>query len=665
MGRISNAMLSLAAAWPLMTMTLAGDALGEEGTGPAAPGELTALAEYVAERCDFDAAMWCKIEPNVTFDEVAWTGEVRGSFRGTPPRKIFGSFSGAGFDGRRIYVYGGGHASYEGNEVYAFDLATLEWARLSDPEPLTNVLFSENCMWPDEPGMAAGHAYDTFVVEGNRIHVWPTFFACGASGSKGTAYGVFDIEQGRWIERAVNNELIDELGYPRGVSVAVPGPDDGYALAVGQNRKPLVFKIDLSTGEAVEIGPAGSESWQQFGSGTSVDGVMYLIQPEGLWRVTMDGWGLLEKPLPGLLGPDDGIAYDGERFVFWASRSSGRTVYATEDFETWQTFTPEDGPEPFGPLFDRFFYIESLGVFFAARVSDDLWVLKMPDDDAAFNGRAELEAEGITCSEEIAGWSCPNLQELVDRGGTVELPKGDYAQCVTIREPIVLEGNGSIIRDRACGGKGALIVNADSTIRNIECFGISVRSGNGACIRQQTPNLTLESVHFHDSQEGVLTNGDVQSLTIRDSVFERLGGARGIKLGRAHGVYYSSPRGELRIEGSTFRLPKDEGHLVKSGAARTVILDSTLDERGGDGSRLIDAFNGGEVIVRGSKLLNARHGNSDLIGYDYEARIDHPVNRIVLDNVEADCAGGRLVAGRNSLADAERVENGTALTGCR
>jgi hypothetical protein len=33
----------------------------------------------------------------------------------------------------RLYVWGGGHADYAGNEVYAFDLATLRWQRLTDP----------------------------------------------------------------------------------------------------------------------------------------------------------------------------------------------------------------------------------------------------------------------------------------------------------------------------------------------------------------------------------------------------------------------------------------------------------------------------------------------------------------------------------------------------
>jgi Galactose oxidase, central domain len=35
----------------------------------------------------------------------------------------------------RLLVWGGGHADYAGNEVYAFDLETREWSRLTEPSP--------------------------------------------------------------------------------------------------------------------------------------------------------------------------------------------------------------------------------------------------------------------------------------------------------------------------------------------------------------------------------------------------------------------------------------------------------------------------------------------------------------------------------------------------
>ena len=45
------------------------------------------------------------------------------------------AWSGAGLDSEtnRLFVWGGGHADYAGNEVFSFDLASLRWSRLTNP----------------------------------------------------------------------------------------------------------------------------------------------------------------------------------------------------------------------------------------------------------------------------------------------------------------------------------------------------------------------------------------------------------------------------------------------------------------------------------------------------------------------------------------------------
>src|SRR5699024_6646324 len=49
------------------------------------------------------------------------------------------AWSGAAWDaqGRRMFVFGGGHGDYYGNEVYEFSLADRVWRRLTNPTPLT------------------------------------------------------------------------------------------------------------------------------------------------------------------------------------------------------------------------------------------------------------------------------------------------------------------------------------------------------------------------------------------------------------------------------------------------------------------------------------------------------------------------------------------------
>jgi len=45
------------------------------------------------------------------------------------------AYSGGVFDSKRnrLVIWGGGHADYQGNEIYAFDTDTLTWERLTDP----------------------------------------------------------------------------------------------------------------------------------------------------------------------------------------------------------------------------------------------------------------------------------------------------------------------------------------------------------------------------------------------------------------------------------------------------------------------------------------------------------------------------------------------------
>ncbi|MBI1892595.1 MAG: hypothetical protein HYS14_00550 [Candidatus Rokubacteria bacterium] len=55
----------------------------------------------------------------------------------TGPDAIMSAWNSGAYDTARdrLYVLGGGHADYAGNEVYQFDLGTLAWSRLTDPSP--------------------------------------------------------------------------------------------------------------------------------------------------------------------------------------------------------------------------------------------------------------------------------------------------------------------------------------------------------------------------------------------------------------------------------------------------------------------------------------------------------------------------------------------------
>ena len=206
----------------------------------------------------------------------------------------------------------------------------------------------------------------------------------------------------------------------------------------------------------------------------------------------------------------------------------------------------------------------------------------------------------------------------------IRIGPGDWLEAVVVTaEGVVIEGKGAHLRGRAAEGKAAIVVRADNVeIRGIECSGIAVPDRNGACVRLEGRNLALSGVHFHDSEEGLLTGPDPGMVAIWDSRFERLGRA-----GRAHGIYVGG--GKLHISRSFFLSARDQGHEIKSRAAETIIEDSVIASLGGADSRLIDVANGGRLVIRRSVLEEGPASvNSDMIGYGLEGMAADRSHRI-------------------------------------
>ena len=147
--------------------------------------------------------------PNEEYEACAWTGSegqiaVVDAWNG-------GAFaSGIGKLGALIYA-GGGHNAYYGNEVYAFDLHTLQWQRLSSPTDgetpgdATTFGLNENCrFWNGTP--VVPHTYDSVVYDpvANRfIMLTPSDAASHvppgrSNGCDSTTPAYFDLNTNTW-----------------------------------------------------------------------------------------------------------------------------------------------------------------------------------------------------------------------------------------------------------------------------------------------------------------------------------------------------------------------------------------------------------------------------------------------------------------------------------
>ncbi len=192
-------------------------------------------------------------------------------------------------------------------------------------------------------------------------------------------------------------------------------------------------------------------------------------------------------------------------------------------------------------------------------------------------------------------------------GDVVSIGAGEYFDCAFVQvERITIQGVGDpaqvVLTDKSCGGKGLLVISGNGvTVRNLTLARSRVPDGNGAGIRNEAPDLTIDRVRFVNNQNGILsTPAQPGTVLITNSVFDRNGGCANGS-GCAHGIYISS--GKLtRIEGTSFSGTK-QGHHIKSRGARLEVLNSRIEDGPtGTASYLIEAANGGDVLISGNTM---------------------------------------------------------------
>jgi hypothetical protein len=190
-------------------------------------------------------------------------------------------------------------------------------------------------------------------------------------------------------------------------------------------------------------------------------------------------------------------------------------------------------------------------------------------------------------------------------GDSIAIAPGTYADCAVWRaNRLVIAGTGgdpaaTVVTGPACQGAALFVTVGDGiTVRNLTLTGAHVPDRNGAGIRMEGRDLTVERVRFVDNENGILTGAAGSSLVVRDSLFLRNGVCMPVC---AHGIY-AGGLDLLRVERSRFAETR-QGHHIKSRARRTEVIDNSIaDGADGTASYLIDIPNGGTVLIRGNTL---------------------------------------------------------------
>ena len=217
-------------------------------------------------------------------------------------------------------------------------------------------------------------------------------------------------------------------------------------------------------------------------------------------------------------------------------------------------------------------------------------------------------------------------------GDQVLIAPGQYFDCAVWRQNrLVVEGaseDGTVITDKTCQGKALFVISgSDVTIRNLTLARARVPDGNGAGIRSEGRNLTVDHVHFDNNQDGILTSPQPDgTLLVRNSNFTRNGTC---EASCSHGIY-AGEIALLRVENSTFR-ETHVGHHIKSRAMRTEVVGCDIaDGTAGTASYTIDVPNGGSLLVQDTKMekgANAQNHAGISIG---EEGVDRPTPEITI-----------------------------------
>ena len=251
-------------------------------------------------------------------------------------------------------------------------------------------------------------------------------------------------------------------------------------------------------------------------------------------------------------------------------------------------------------------------------------------------------------------------------GDVVKISAGDYTGDVTTwsANNLTICGVGGRARlfanGKNAGGKGIWVIRGGNvTVDSIEFHDAKVPDQNGAGIRAEGLNLTINNSGFYDNENGIL-GGDVGTITIDRSEFARNGFGDGF----THNIYVG-PTDRLNVTSSYFHEAKI-GHNLKSRAKQTSIENSYfMDGPTGTSSYLVDFPNGGVVYLRGNLFQKGPDAdNSIAIAYGQEG-LNKPVNTLemVHNTVVMTRLGGTFITAPSGTQSVKLTANLFAGTG--
>lgn len=264
---------------------------------------------------------------------------------------------------------------------------------------------------------------------------------------------------------------------------------------------------------------------------------------------------------------------------------------------------------------------------------------------------------------------------LAKDGDVIEIDAGNYFGDVAVwtQNNLTLRAkNGRarlIAQGQSAESKGIWVVRGGKVnIKGFDFVGATVSDNNGAGIRFEKGDLSIDNCRFLENENGILTGGDANStLEISNSEF----GNNGYGDGKSHNLYVGAIR-TLKVSGSYFHHAKS-GHLLKSRATKNLIFYNRLtDETGGTASYELEFPNGGLAFVVGNVIQQSSLTDNPIVisfgaeGYAVAGSRMYLINNTLVDMRPRGGqflrikVGGDVVAVNNLLVGNSKLESGGA-----
>jgi len=252
-------------------------------------------------------------------------------------------------------------------------------------------------------------------------------------------------------------------------------------------------------------------------------------------------------------------------------------------------------------------------------------------------------------------------------GDHVLIAAGEYVDCaIAIANNLTIEGLGqdasAVMTGKTCANKGILVtVGANITVRNLTLSLARAPAHNGAGIRAEGKDLTVERVRFSNNENGILAAPQPDGkLLVRQSEFFRNGSCEGEC---AHGIYANNWK-LVRIEYTRF-IATQHAHHIKSRAQRLEVIGCAIED-GPDGtaSYEIEEPNGGSLVVRDTAFekgpMSENRTAVIMIG---DEEITQPTQEITIEHNSVRNDGGYLTVLVDNRTTTPAVLKGNELIG--